>query len=205
MPKKKKKRFDVLAKEALRKWPSWTTKLWPVSREGGSWLRAQPIDGSATGPRLSKAGADTFKTQPDGLWVFIANDEFADCIAIEACSARQNFWDKRSRYMPSTSAVVLQCPSTWLTSKVNRGRGQKPRWKLASGFQSAPVTDLRLPVRFLRVLYFLENGLYSKWREVGVPEAHEFVASYSSIKSYNSEKMQVFLRRMSLVQHFYTK
>lgn len=196
-------RFDKDGKEALRSWPAYSEKLWPPSRSGGVWLRGQPVDGVATGPRLTAAGMNTFRTQPDGLWLFLAPDHgFADCVAIEVCGTGQNFSDKRSRYMPSTSAILANCPRAWLNGSVSYKSGTRERWRLA-GLKHAPTDDLRLPARFVRVLFFLADELYEAWRLEGVPAAHEFVASYSSIKSYKAQTMQSFLRRMSPEQHFY--
>jgi hypothetical protein len=198
-------RFDTLAKEALATWPHVSTKLWPPSRKGGAWLKAQPVDGAATGPRLMAAGTDIFKTQPDGLWVFLSEDDgFADCIAIEACSTSQNFADKRSRYQPSTTAMVLRCPKQWLCGKIPHKSGRRARWSFTD-LAAEPSANLTLPTRFVRVLFFLEDSLYNGWRRAGVPAGHEFVASYSSIASYTSQAMQRFLRRMSPEQHFYKK
>ncbi|MBL8725529.1 MAG: hypothetical protein JNK49_15920 [Planctomycetes bacterium] len=203
--KKSKKRFDTRAKQALAQWPHVSRKLWPPSRPAGAWLKAQPVDGSATGPRLVAAGTDTFKTQPDGLWVFLSEmDGFADCVAIEACSSASNFADKRSRYQPSTTATVLHCPGAWLRRRVTVRNREQARWSWA-GLTQEPDVDLRLPTRFVRVLFFLKDDLYQVWRSASVPSAHEFVASYSSIKSYTSQAMQKFLRRMSPEQHFYKK
>jgi hypothetical protein len=203
---KNKTRFDSEAKQALLKWPSITTSLWPPSRASGAWLRAQPVDGSTTGPRLMSAGTAAFKTQPDGLWVFIAKtDGFADCVAIEVCGSRQNFMDKRSRYQPSTTATVIHCPRAWLLGRIHSTDSKSIRWEFAQGIAEAPESDITLPARFVRVLYFLENSLYSDWRAESIPASHEFVASYASIGSYNSQSMQRFLRRMSPEQHFYTK
>lgn len=199
-------RFDSLAKEALKGWPHASVKLWQPSLEHGAWLRAQPVDGSSTGPRLVQAGSNALRTQPDGLWVFISSSQgFADCIAIEACSTGQNFNDKRSRYNPSTVATVLHCPWTWLCGSIPYTKGHKARWELTEGLQSAPAEDKTMPVRFLRVLFFLKDELYASWRPHGIPAGHEYIASYSSIKSYTAPAMQNFLRRMSLGQHFYKK
>lgn len=203
---KAKPQFDTLVKGALAKWPHSSTKLWPPSRDGGAWLKAQPADGHATGPRLLAAGTDSFKTQPDGLWVFLSGEDgFADCVAIEACSSRQNFADKRSRYQPSTTAVVLHCPLAWLGGTIPVTSGRRERWRLAHGITSAPIAEVILPTRFVRVLFFLKDDLYADWRPQGVPAPHEFVASYSSVGSYTSQAMQTFLRRMSPEQHFYKK
>lgn len=198
-------RFDTLAKEALREWPACSRGLWPPSTDGGAWLRAQPSDGESTGPRLVAAGSDAFRTQPDGLWLFIAKAEgFVDCVAIEACSSSQNFSDKRARYAPSTTSTLVVVPRNWLLGRVARGKGGQARWQRASGFADAPREALQLPVRFLRVLYFLEDKLYGAWRQSGVPWAHEYMASYSSIRSYSAPGMQSFLRRMALNRHFYS-
>jgi hypothetical protein len=194
-------RLDSLAKDALREWPSTIKELWPLPKnQQGKWVRAQPTDGTATGPRLMDAGAIGFRTQPDGMWVHLSED-FADCVAVEACSSQPNLADKRSRYAPTTTATVLHCPLAWLLSKIGVNR---VRWKLA-GLSAPPTRDLVLPVRFFRVLFFLEDSLYNRWRHAGVPSAHEFVASYSSINSYWAPKMQEFLRQMSIERHFYTK
>jgi hypothetical protein len=201
-----KPHFDQVAKMALAKWPYVSKKLWPPSRDGGAWLRAQPADGVTAGPRLMAAGTNSFKTQPDGLWVFVsAAEQFADCIAIEACSSQQNFADKRSRYQPSTTATILRCPKTWLCGRVPFKSGTRERWRLAHGIPDAPTDELTLPTRFVRVLFFLKDDLYDSWSVVGVPAPHEFVASYSSVQSYTSQAMQRFLRRMSPEQHFYKK
>ena len=62
-----------------------------------------------------------------------------------------------------------------------------------------------LPTRFVRVLFFLKDDLYARWRALAIPAPHEFVASYSSIGSYTSQAMQAFLRCMSPEQHFYKR
>ena len=96
------------------------------------------------------------------------------------------------------------CPAKWLRG-VPRRSGNKKRWQHACGFEEEPSRDLTLPTRFVRVLYFLKDDLYAKFRGTGVPGAHEYVASYSSIRSYSSQQMQTFLRRMSTEQHFYKR
>lgn len=201
---RRRSRFDTKAKAALAKWPNCSTKLWPASAASGAWLRAQPVTGRVTHPRLKEAGTRVFLTQPDGLWVFMSpSGNFADCIAVEVSGNQQNLADKRSRYAPSTTATVLDCPRVWLRSQIARGRGARCRWQLA-GFDSSPTRNVELPVRFLRVLFFLKHELYKRWCAAAVPAPHEFVAAYGSIKSYNSQKMQEFLRRMTPDKHFYS-
>ena len=107
--------------------------------------------------------------------------------------------------MPTNIATIIRCPQAWLNGTVAFKNVSKCRWNLAHAFQSAAIADVTLPVRFLRVFFFLKDDLYNKWRKVGVPGAHEFIAPYSSIESYTAQKMQKFLRRMSVEQHFYRK
>jgi hypothetical protein len=52
-------------------------------------------------------------------------------------------------------------------------------------------------------LYFLQDLDYEKWSGDTVPEPHEFVAPYSSIDSFSSQKMQRFLKNMTPVEHLY--
>jgi hypothetical protein len=71
------------------------------------------------------------------------------------------------------------------------------------GLVDEPGEDHLFPVRLLRVLYFLKNDLYDDWKRTGVPEPHEFVARYSSIRSYTRQEMQSLLKRITLDNHFY--
>lgn len=197
--------FDAEAKKVLASWGYSTATTWIPSIKNGRWLRAQPADGASAGPKLYAAGADAFATQPDGLWVFLMPDvACADAVAIEACGSRQNFYDKRFRYAPSTMATVLKIQLSWLQASIpTQGGGQQPRWEVAATFAASPTTDLALPLRSLRVLYFLDDGLYANWKQHGLPSAHEYVAPYSSINSAHSPKMRSFLQGMSVTQHFY--
>jgi hypothetical protein len=199
---------DAEAKNALRKWPGVGTALWPGSVPGAAWLRAQPVDGADPAPRLYQAGSNSFSTQPDGLYICLApapEDAFADAVAIEVCGSAQNFNDKRSRYAPSTVSLGIWCDKRWLRGTMPRGGGHKTRWELAGTFGSAPDDHAWLPVRFLRVLYFLKDALFTKWRKEGVPQGHEFVSRYSSLASYNAQEMQTFLRHMMVGAHFYPR
>lgn len=206
--KEPRKRFDAEIKDALRKWPQ-TTEIW--EQDGRSdrklWLKAQPADEGATGPRLVMAGSDMFRTQPDGLYIRLSLESIllADCIAIEACSTHQNFNDKRSRYMPSASTLLLEVSTKWLNIMVTRYKKKMSRWS-AMGLADAPTetTPNLIPVRFIRVLFFLKDELYRTWAETQVHAPHEYIASYSAVGSYTSQKMQQFLSQMSPSSHFYS-
>ncbi|MGO9837230.1 MAG: hypothetical protein ACLP1X_23795 [Polyangiaceae bacterium] len=195
-------KFDTLLKTAIREhWPKKPAKLWSASITGAAWLRGQPPDGKATGPRFMTVGMSDYKTHPDALYVCLSAGDrpFADCVAIEATGSAQNFQDKRSRYGPTSASRLLHCPLKWLLGKA----GAQKRWQAVAGLAAAPADDLVLPVRLLRSLYFLKDDLYDEWTETGVPEPHEFVARYSSVKSIYAKQMRTFLERMTLRNHFY--
>jgi hypothetical protein len=61
---------DSEAKEVLAEWPARTNSLWTCADIQGHWLRACPKSGVATMPNLSSPGARSFKTSPDGRYVY---------------------------------------------------------------------------------------------------------------------------------------
>jgi len=106
--------------------------------------------------------------------------------------------------MPATHSLVVECPLVWLQAQVAVQRGgRQPRWKASRTFPSEPDRDLIVPVRFLRVLYALPNEIYSSWMPGHVPAGYEYFIPHSSLRSYNSQTMQVFLRRLTLSGHRY--
>jgi hypothetical protein len=207
----KLKLSDGEAKEVLRSWPNRSADLWQPPGGTGFWVRAQPTDGGAAGPTLSTPGAKSFHTQPDGLWVFFLDFRTCDVVVVEHCGTIQNLNDKRSRYIPASHSTVLTWTTQWLRATVPvRGRGQLARW--------AATEKLRRPnkyrkdseeyvgaVRHLRVLYALPNSLYHAWCSEHIPTGYEFFCPHSSLGSYNSQKMQTFLRQMSITSQFYIR
>jgi hypothetical protein len=182
-----------------------TNKLWSPPATNGYWIRGQPPNGNATGPRLSAPGATLFKTQPDGLWIFFQGRSSCDVVAIEVCGTIQNLNDKRSRYMPASHSLVVHCEADWLVEKIRVQNGGKvERWQASGKFNKAPKKAIKVPVRHLRVLYCLPNKIYQKWRKEHVPTGYEFYCPHSSLNSFNSQKMQSFLRQMSIESQFYT-
>lgn len=156
---------------------------------------------------VSGTRATLFKTQPDGLWLYLRPEEaYADAVAVEVCQTPQNLNDKGSRYMPATHSLVVECPRTWLLAEISVQRGgQQPRWRAAGTFHTEPTTRLVLPVRFLRVLYALPNALYRKWLPGHVPADYEYFVPHTSLASYKSPAMQKFLRRLTLSSHGYVR
>lgn len=197
---------DALAKNILLGWPIATSKLWVTELRGTKWLRGQPVNSGTKGPRLSSPGVKLFTTQPDGLYVLFNNTVSCDVVAIEVCGTIQNLNDKRSRYIPASHSVVLNCTAAWLTERVPvQGRNAtQPRWQIAGSFDNEPTEAIAVPVRHLRVMYALPNREYRRWCPDHTPAGYEFFCQHSSLDGYNSQKMQTFLRRMSVRAHFLT-
>jgi hypothetical protein len=196
---------DALAKASLKRWPIRTTKLWPPPFDGGFWIRAQPVDGKTTGPQLSSPGAGQFRTQPDGMWLFLCPDcAYADAVCVEACGSPQNLNDKRSRYIPANHSVVVTCRLAWLNDSVRSAGFHGPRWQAAGTFAQQPPGDITLPIRYLRVLYALKPDHYTDVYAQLIPAGYEFFCRMKSLDSYNSQKMQDFLRQMAFATHFYS-
>src|SRR5713101_8680510 len=180
---------------------------------GGPWLRAQPPDGSTTGPRFVRPGSVEFSshTQPDALWLSFfrpaggAAPVAVSAFAVEVCGSGQNLADKRSRYAPAHAALLIEVGTQWLLQEVDvQGGGSKPRWKLVKAFKKRPKRVLRLPVRSLRVLFALPNDkrlkqhestLYDKLKGTLALEAHEYLARHSSLSPTNP-KLRKLIRRM---------
>lgn len=108
--------------------------------------------------------------------------------------------------MPSSHSLVITCPRPWLNRDVTLPRGgKKPLWAAVEGFADAPTQKVSLPIRYLRVLYALKKEHYHKWIPNHTPTGYEFFCVNTSLGSYNSQKMQGFLRQMSIGAQFYTK
>lgn len=196
---------DGEAKAILLRWPG-RTKLWPPPSGTGYWIRAQPKVGTMAGPRLSAPGAVLFRTQPDGMWVHFRNAESCDVVAIEVCGTAQNLNDKRSRYIPASHSVVVACSRGWLLEHTaTKAGGSAPRWKASACFEGEPTKDIAVPVRHLRVLYALPDTLYHQWCKEHVPTGYEFFCPHSSLNGYNGQKMQRFLKQMSIAAQFYVQ
>jgi hypothetical protein len=146
-----------------------------------------------------------FNSQPDGLWAYFASLDYCDVAAIEVCGTIQNLNDKRSRYAFSGHSTLLDCSRKWFTETINVQKGGKlERWKASGTIQSPPKKDVKLPIRYLRVLYAIPNDDYERWVPGHIPSGYEFFCKHSSLDSYTNPKMQKFLRRMSIDSHFYT-
>ena len=197
---------DAEAKAVLLSWPTTTTKLWPPPDGEGTWVRAQPKDGRAAGPRVFAPGSELFSTQPDGLWVHFNGVASCDIVAIEVCGSVQNLNDKRSRYMPSTHSLVLRMNRKWVDEIVpgGQGRRQVSRRKLAATLPELSTKSVDVPIRVLRVLYALKNTDYKAWVPQHVPTGYEYFIPHSSLSTYSRPETQEFLKGMSVASQFHT-
>jgi hypothetical protein len=153
-------------------------------------------------PYLKTPGAKLFKTQPDGLWLYLSGEEWADAICIEHCSSVQNLNDKRSRYMPCLNSILIRITRTWINGEIGtQNNGRAPRWE-ASGTMTQPdqkKVEFEIPVRHLRALYALRPQDYSRWIPNHIPTGYEFFCTHPSLNTYNSPPTRRFLERMSSV------
>jgi hypothetical protein len=211
---------DGEGKQILLDNSKWGARMsaWNSSGQHGYWLRGQPKDGSATTPRIHEPGAVHGTTQPDGMWLRFSPSldqpgapGFVDAIVVEVCKSLQNLNDKRSRYMSSTTSLLVNCRLAWLVEGIPVGLGTQPRWLAsqtfldATGSPSPPTHDLELPIRSIRILYALRNIDYPKWIGSHAPLGHEFFCRHSSLASPTSQKMRALFSRMRLDSHFYTQ
>jgi hypothetical protein len=191
---------DADAKKILGESWSERTEVWGTR----SWLRAQPnTERGVTAPRLEVAGSSAFKIHPDGLYVRLYDGGYCDLIVIEVCGSQPNLGDKRSRYAPSATSLILKCSPKWMTGNVTIQKGgQRPRWQVA-GLTSEPPHPLQFSVRHLRVLYSLPKKLYVKWKSNVTCLPYEFFCPHSSLKSFSNHSFRDFLKKMSPEVHYY--
>ncbi len=164
-------------------WPN-RTKTWPILGRKGYWLKARPAQKGVSSPVLKEAGADWNLTQPDGLYVFVEPDVFADCIVFEVCRTKQNLSDKRSRYAPAQHSLVVKIPHKWLAEEISpdpQSQRKQPRWEASAWLKSAPIKDLELPIRFLRVIYAIPEDWYHNWCISKGAHAHEFYCMHEHL------------------------
>lgn len=197
---KQTKLTDKEAKQVfIDRWPRAPEILFGPADLDSPWLRCQPrMHRNVTHPRLVRVGSRRFKTQPDAMYTTVSlSSGYVDVVAVEVCGDNQNLNDKRSRYTASTGSLVVSFSKEWWQSKCY---ARKSWWEKA-GLDGEPCT-FELPVRLLRVLYFLENVHYGQVIRGTVPEAHEFFAPHSSIKSITGRDFRVFMARLGRQSHF---
>jgi len=150
-------------------------------------------------------GMDIAATQPDGLWISVGpSADFVDVVAVEHCGTRQNFYDKRSRYMPTLYARQVLLGDGWFDVKVGVQAGlQKTMREICKKFPKTMTGETRLPVRHVRVLYALTAKDYDVFH--GTPFGpHEYFCPHYSLTQKTSPKLRSFVKRLSTDVHWYT-
>lgn len=193
---------DADATKAMASWPESTNDLLGGS-DKQTWIKARPKKNKhATAPCLRNAGTTALATRPDGMWIHILpNIDAADVFCVEVCGSLQNLQDKRSRFVPATSALVMDCRAAWLNETIYTNL---PRWKKMGVFDSRAQNDLKIPIRYLRVLFALKNEDYKIFREHGVSAGHEYFVRHSSFGGITGPGFRNFLKAISPSSHFLT-
>jgi len=202
---------DAMAKASLRKWPLRPSERWgwAVGTGCGPWVRVLPAHGNTKQNKrveLLVVGMDIAATQPDGLWISVGpHADFVDVVAVEHCGTRQNFYDKRSRYMPTLHSRQFVIGEGWFDVKVGvQAGGQKTVREVCGKFPRELVGEKRLPVRHVRVLYALTPTDYDAFHQTPFGP-HEFFCPHSSLTQRTSPKLRSFLKRLSTDVHWYTR
>jgi hypothetical protein len=186
------------ANTILKSWPTRTQKFTGTVRPG-YWVKVRP---SRSGPQLRQAGCLALKTQPDGAYAYVGDaGAWVDLIAIEVCGTVQNLHDKRSRYMATTSARLLQFKDLWLASKLPKTKGRG--WESFGTLLHNPGA-IAIPVRFLRVLYVIPDSILEIWSQNHIPGGHEYFIKDSSFPNFWPSPLgQQFLGQLVMENHFY--
>jgi hypothetical protein len=184
------KPLDDLVRRRLRQWPQRPPGAARTSRQAGTWLRARPGEANiAAQPFLKLPGSNTFRTIPDGLWLHFSpdpDDRWADILCIEACGTVQNLQDKRARFGPSTSSLLVACPLPWLLAPLE-ANDQTPRWHVIRLLRDEPREQLVLPIRDIRVLYALKPRHYASVARGQVPHPHEYFCPIEALTAESDE------------------
>lgn len=200
-------RLDNIVRDRLKAWPQCPPGAAPLG-DGGAWLRGRPCDGEPVAqPYLKIPGSDRMRTIPDGLWLHFAGtaeDPYADILCIEACSTFQNLLDKRSRFAPSTIALLAHCPLPWLLAPL-QANDATPRWHIIPFLAGPPAAALTVPVRDLRVLYGLQRSHYDGFARHQMPHPHEYFCPMEALTAHEGHAnpaMRSLLARASAASAF---
>jgi hypothetical protein len=200
--------LDEQVRRRLRLWPQRPPGAARTQRQAGTWLRARPGDANMMGqPFLKLPGTNTFRTLPDGLWLHFSpepDDRWADILCIEACGTLTNLLDKRSRFAPSTSSLLVVCPVRWM---LERAEPNDPtlRWHLIRLLREEPTEPLVLPIRDIRVLYGLKARHYESVARGQVPYPHEYfcpIEALTAERGHEDPALTALIGRASVAMNF---
>ena len=202
------KPMDELVRRRLREWPQRPPGAPRTPRQSGTWLRARPGDSSLLGqPFLKLPGSSTFRTIPDGLWLHFSpdpDDRWADILCIEACGSVPNLQDKRARFAPSTSSLLVVCPLRWMLEPAVPN-DPTPRWHLIRLLRAEPTEPLVLPIRDIRVLYGLKARHYQSVARGQVPHPHEYfcpIEALTAERGHEDPQLAALIGRASAAANF---
>lgn len=204
------KRLDEMVRMRLGRWPQRPPGAVTTAKQPGTWLRGRPNEASNVGmPFLKLPGTNTCRTIPDGLWLHFSPDpadRWADILCIEACGSIANLHDKRSRFAPSTSSLLVVCPVGWLNEPVEAG-DPTPRWRTIGMLREEPAEPLVLPVRDVRVLYGLKPQLYDGFVRTQIPQPHEYYCPMDVLTDeygHEDPALNALISRASATANFMT-
>jgi hypothetical protein len=200
--------LDELVRRRLSQWPQRPPGALRSSRQPGTWLRARPGDANLLGqPFLKLPGTNHFRTIPDGLWLHFSpdpDDRWADILCIEACGSVPNLQDKRARFAPSTSSLLVVCPVRWLQEPAE-ANDPTPRWHLIRLLRAEPTEPLVLPIRDMRVLYGLKARHYQSVARGQVPHPHEYFCPMEALtaeRGHEDPALTALIGRASTAANF---
>jgi hypothetical protein len=202
--------LDDLVRRRLQSWPQRPPGAVRTSKQPGVWLRGRPGEPSVTAqPFLKLPGSATYRTLPDGLWLHFSPDpadRYADILCIEACGSISNLQDKRARFAPSTTSLLVVCPLRWLLDPVEQ-HDPTQRWRLIRLLKAEPREALVLPVRDVRVLYGLKERHYQGFARTQMPQPHEYFCPMDALtdeRSHEREDLSALIGRASATINFMT-
>jgi hypothetical protein len=200
---------DGQAEDALRDWPLRPSEAWGWAAADGcsDWLRLVPwnphVDKSNL-PNLVVVGMESASTEPDGLWASLGPAaSFVDVVVVEHCGTRQNFYDKRSRYMPALCTRQLRFPAACYTQSTTvQGGALRTLLQLCDRLPQNLNAETRIPVRHVHVLYALNADDYDDFHETPFA-AHEFFCPHAALAQPTSPQLRDFVRGLSIARHWY--
>lgn len=202
--------LDSIVRMRLRQWPQCPPGLEQRRSTKDGWLRGRPVERTDHClPFLKLPGSNRLRTLPDGLWLNFGGtpgDAYVDIFAIEACGSVDNFFDKRSRFAPSTHSMLAVCPVPWLVAPV-ASNDPTPRWRVTGLLRHEPTQALVLPVRDIRVLYALKARHYEGFVKSQVPHAHEYFVPMDALvadQAHENPALQELVSRASAAANFLT-
>lgn len=189
----------------LKKWPR-ATEVFSIT--GGFWLqcrpkREEPKFYPITFPHIHTAGSEHFWIDPDCFYVRVSGtgrSRCCDVICAEVCNVLQNFQQKRGRYLGTEAALFINLPKDWLEMAVEV---TKTYHEYVYDSSRSVTGDRKIPVRTLRVMYFLDPAFFKDRLTSIDPRPWEYFLPNTSLASITSPAMRSFVKSISPDSQFY--